>query len=302
MDAASPFHRGERFVQERLGERDAAEHNGRAVSDRIVPGALAFVGEQRFVAIGSAASDGRPRASVLIGARGFAQAPDRTTVVLDLARVDVDPRQPFVADLSGDRRIGLLFLDPETKRRLRVNGTAARDGQRLIVTVQEAFPNCPRYIRARSLVEGASDARPANASGVVSDAVAQEVLGRADTLFLASVNPEGGLDVSHRGGAPGFVRALTARALLLPDYAGNSMYNTLGNVVLDGRAGLAVLDVEGHRTLVTSGGAEILWDEAPAPGGVKRFLRLAVGEWTALPMPAELRWTEPHESWRTVAK
>src|SRR4030095_14952481 len=53
---------------------------------------------------------------------------------------------------------------------------------------------------------------------------------RADTLFIASVHADAGADASHRGGQPGFVRGLGERRLVSPDYAGNNMFQTLGNI------------------------------------------------------------------------
>ena len=58
-------------------------------------------------------------------------------------------------------------------------------------------------------------------------------IGAADTFFIASAHPEGGADASHRGGRPGFVRVTGQRSLAFPDYPGNNMFNTLGNLTAD---------------------------------------------------------------------
>lgn len=84
----------------------------------------------------------------------------------------------------------------------------------------------------------------------------------ADTFFIASVHPEGGADASHRGGDKGFVHVESATQFVWPDYAGNMMFNTLGNIAANPRAGLLFLDFTGHRTLQLTGQADIVWDKA----------------------------------------
>jgi uncharacterized protein len=83
----------------------------------------------------------------------------------------------------------------------------------------------------------------------------------ADTFFISTRHPESGADLSHRGGNPGFVRILDDRTLVFPDYSGNNLFNTLGNLKIDQRAGLLFLDFESGHVLQLSGTAEILWEE-----------------------------------------
>jgi ferredoxin-NADP reductase/MOSC domain-containing protein YiiM len=87
----------------------------------------------------------------------------------------------------------------------------------------------------------------------------------ADTFFIASqASGTGastdGIDVSHRGGPRGFVIVAHESLLLFPDYAGNGMFNTLGNLQLDPRSGLLFIDFETGDTLQMTGEAEVLWD------------------------------------------
>ena len=85
----------------------------------------------------------------------------------------------------------------------------------------------------------------------------------ADTFFVASAHPRRGTDVSHRGGDPGFVRMLDDHTLRVPDYAGNSMFNTLGNLHVNPRAGLLFVDFDRWRTLQLTGTATIRFDLEP---------------------------------------
>src|SRR4030095_12436506 len=103
---------------------------------------------------------------------------------------------------------------------------------------------------------------------------------RADTLFIASVHADAGADASHRGGQPGFVRVLDERRLLIPDYAGNTMFQTLGNIAADPRVGLLFVDFDTGATLQLTGRARILWEpEALAPlRGADRALEGEIDE------------------------
>jgi hypothetical protein len=80
----------------------------------------------------------------------------------------------------------------------------------------------------------------------------------ADTFFVASAHPEQGVDASHRGGLPGFVQVLDQHRLRIPNFLGNSMFNTLGNFVSYLDAGLVFLDFDRSQVLQLSGRPEIL--------------------------------------------
>jgi len=70
-----------------------------------------------------------------------------------------------------------------------------------------------------------------------------------------------GADASHRGGLPGFVRVESVNRLVFPDYRGNRMFNTLGNLELSPRAGLLFPDFTTGDALQLSGRAAVLWDD-----------------------------------------
>ncbi len=106
----------------------------------------------------------------------------------------------------------------------------------------------------------APSAAPARARRAPGLAEAQRAwIRRADTFFIATSHPEAGADASHRGGMPGFVRVEGDR-LVWPDYAGNAMFNTLGNIALHPRAGLVFPDFEAGATLQLTGRAAVDWD------------------------------------------
>ena len=108
------------------------------------------------------------------------------------------------------------------------------------------------------------------------DARTRALVAGADTFFIATWHPGGGADASHRGGRPGFVRVLDDRTLEFPDYPGNNMFNTLGNLVGHPRAGLLFVDFERGDLLQLTGRAKIRWEPATAVrrGRSRRSARL----------------------------
>jgi predicted pyridoxine 5'-phosphate oxidase superfamily flavin-nucleotide-binding protein len=265
MRIEQPFHEGELEAQRRAGETASAERNGRAVGDEIMPGALKFLEQQRVAAAASIDPGGDVWASLLFGEPGFVSAPDRRHVDVDLAKMSLDEGDPLWSNLRTDPRIGMLLIEFATRRRLRINGRASRPRPGLLrLTVEEAYPNCPQYIRRRRVGRAApgADARPraADQAGTALPPHHRLWIASADTLFVASAHATRGADVSHRGGEPGFVSVLDDQTLRIPDYAGNGMFNTFGNLTLDPRAGLVLRDFESHRTLQLVGRAEIRWE------------------------------------------
>jgi predicted pyridoxine 5'-phosphate oxidase superfamily flavin-nucleotide-binding protein len=265
MRIEQPFHEGELEAQRRAGEMAAAVRNGRAIGDEIMPGISTFVEQQRVAAVASIDPGGDVWASLLFGEPGFVSAPDRRQVDVDLAKMSLDEGDPLWSNLRTDPRIGMLLIEFATRRRLRINGRASWPRVGLLrLAVEEAYPNCPQYIRRRHIGPAApgTEARPGagDQAGTALQLHHRQWIASADTLFVASAHATRGADVSHRGGDPGFVSVVDDQTLRIPDYAGNGMFNTFGNLILDPRAGLVLPDFESGRTLQLVGQAEIRWE------------------------------------------
>jgi hypothetical protein len=114
----------------------------------------------------------------------------------------------------------------------------------------------------------------------------------ADVLFLATGHAQRGNDASHRGGNPGFIEVMNKNTLRIPDYPGNGLFNSLGNVVGDPQVGLLLPDFEHGRQLQLTATAKILWD-LPDPegktGGTNRFVEFTIIRWLKRPLPARLK-------------
>ncbi|WP_432157903.1 MULTISPECIES: pyridoxamine 5'-phosphate oxidase family protein [unclassified Streptomyces] len=283
------YHAGSRAVQDRAGVRDLADHVGRSVLGGIKPVAAAFLELQPLLFLGAADPvTGAVWASVLSGAPGFLRAtgPRQLSVIGGPA-----PADPLAAALATPgTHVGTIALDPRTRRRMRLGGRSRPTERGFAVEADRVFANCPKYLQKRQSYEFV-DRPPAEAAR--GDELTPSQAGfitAADTFFLATVHDDGA-DASHRGGNPGFVRVDSPRELSWPDYPGNSMFLTLGNLTTDPRAGLLFLDWTTGRTLRLTGRARV----EHGPDGT-RTLRFTLTE--ALDTPAELplRWSPPEYS------
>jgi uncharacterized protein len=273
----SMFHEGELEVQRRAGVALNAERIGRGIHPTIPSLARQFVMERQFAIIGASDADGRVWASLLRGAPRFLTVPaeDRLHIAARL-----DDEDPLAMVLAGEADVGLLLIDPATRRRMRVNGRARPDGvSALEITTREVYANCQKYIQPREATLPAAVTQSVR-RGSSLDARQMRRLAEADTLFLASRHPGAGADVSHRGGARGFVHVAGPNRLVIPDYAGNMMFNTLGNLAADPRAGLLLVDFEHGHTLQLSGRARIEWDPAAREGmpGAERVVEFEIDQ------------------------
>lgn len=287
----TPFHDGEVLIQEQVGEREAAILNGRSIATRIPAAARLFLSRQRICVLASTAADGDPWATFVTGPPGFASVSEDLTI-LDLAVTR--ERAPPLRSLKAGDPIGLLFIELATRRRLRINGFIARINiTGLRIAVQEAFPNCPTYIQRREIesVNSPLPGMPLESGTELTDTAVQWIQG-ADTVFVASGHPDGRLDASHRGGNPGFVR-IRDGALLIPDYPGNSLFNTFGNFALNPRAGLTFLDFDHARQLQLTGQVALhfgVTEETELTAGTGRWWTFRPQRWIASPWNARLSW------------
>ena len=257
----SAFHAGEIEVQARLRVREDAERVGRSIASEIPPTVRPLLQVQRMAVAASLDAHGRPWASLLTGPAGFIQVTDA-----QLLRVAVSPPpgDPLVANLRERPELGLLVIDPRTRRRLRFSGRGFLSSDGLFLLADAVYGNCPKYIQKRRLVgESEGEARETRRASSL-DARTRALVAGADTFFIATWHPAGGADASHRGGRPGFVRVLDERTLEFPDYPGNNMFNTLGNLVGHPRAGLLFVDFERGDLLQLTGHARVQWEPETA--------------------------------------
>jgi predicted pyridoxine 5'-phosphate oxidase superfamily flavin-nucleotide-binding protein len=276
------FHAGELAVQRQAGVLDKAARLEDMASGEMPEVAAEFLAAQPWIVLGAADAGGRMWATALYGRPGFITAPAPSSVHVAAQSL---PGGPLAGALDGP--VGAIALEPGTRRRVRLNGTAWTDATGVSIELEEVYGNCPKYIATRHVVSVTAPAPVRHASAALDDA-ATALLARADTAFVASRAPAG-VDVSHKGGEPGFLRALDERTVEWPDYVGNSMFNTLGNIVTDPAVGLTVIDPETGTTLYLSGRAELLWEDRGF-AAAQRVVRLSVDATVRLDHASPLRW------------
>lgn len=300
IPAESPFHDGEDEVHDRLGIRSAIEKQVRraGIRDYLTDQHREFFVQLPYLTTGRLDADGQPWASVRYGAPGFVRSLDEHTLRIEGHAVEGDP----VGEWRLGESLGTLGIQFPTRRRNRANGVvAAVDAQGATLKVAQTFGNCKKYIQARTCEP--ADMGPASVepdSDRLSDADRQ-LVEQADTFFIASANldPKAGLargaDVSHKGGRPGFVCVDDERTLTIPDFVGNSYYNTIGNLIRSPRAGLMFIDFETGDLLFAAAHTEVLWDDPQIAGfaGALRLMRFHLQRVRRCHHVLPLRWSAP---------
>lgn len=291
----SPYHRGEKAMHERTGMTEAMEEFGRRAVRPFMPDQhREFFAQLPFMVVGSVDSEGFPWASVVTGKPGFVSSPNDTTLHLETTVSDDDP---LSVSLYDGAQLGLLGIELPTRRRNRVNARVrALSDTGFTLGVDQSFGNCPQYIQTRTLTIATNEDVRVRQAAESFDALSdtdRKMIRNADTFFVSSYvqarnDPAiEGVDVSHRGGKPGFIK-VEGDTLTIPDYTGNFLFNTMGNFLLNPKAGLIFIDFDSGDLLMLSGEVGILWEDDPAiqffSGAerawiltVKRGFRIAAG-------------------------
>lgn len=266
MEIRKVFHAGERAFQESLGLADRmAEIGGQVIRPFMPEQHREFFEGLAYLFVGALDAAGRPWASVVIGETGFIRS--ETDAKLAIRGMPSGLEELGLQMSAGDQ-IGILGLDLTNRRRNRVNGTIEETGPGSFgVAVAQSFGNCPKYIQTRAVRARISESsqRTGSANSVERFEAFQgetaDMIRRNDCFFIASAFREAdrmsegdsasdtwhdatgiGVDVSHRGGRPGFITIENKTTISFDDYPGNMFFNTLGNLLLNPTAGFLFID------------------------------------------------------------
>ncbi|MBX5089087.1 pyridoxamine 5'-phosphate oxidase family protein [Rhizobium lentis] len=301
QDAASPWHAGELAMQRSVGVVERMDGPGRNFIRKAMPEQhRAFFPMLPFVVLGAVDAQGDAWATIRAGRPGFLSSPEPEALDVDLRR---DPDDPADAGMEDGDAIALLGIQLETRRRNRLNGVIRRvDAEAFRLRVGQSFGNCPQYIQPRSAAfvrdpDAVTATRPIRSARL--DDRTQRMVERADTFFVASYVDRDGerqVDVSHRGGDAGFVRVSAEGVLTIPDFPGNRFFNTLGNLLVNPKAGLVFVDFEAGDLLQMTGKAEVLLDspEISALQRAERLWRFTPEEIVLRLDALPLRWSSLH--------
>ncbi len=276
---ATGFHEGEIATQRRAGvEAEAKRLEGMLDPSGLSHGAATFLASQRFAAMTGRDYDGVLWISPLAGPPGFLHGQDDILRVATLPRAG-DP----LHEIPIGQQVGLIAIDFATRRRLRVNGElVCADHRGMTVRVDQSYGNCPKYIHRRAIdVAALAGPPPIRARrATLLDPSDQAMIATSDTFFLGTSHPGRGSDASHRGGPAGFVRVDSPCRLWWPDFPGNNMFNSYGNLAVDDEAALLFLDFDAGAALHVTGTAHVRWTTPGAAGdvgGVGRNVAFSVG-------------------------
>ena len=297
------WHEGETYIQQKVGvaERMAAVGQ-RVIRDFMPDQHRDFYAQLPFIVLGSVDGRGDAWATLLEGRPGFMSSPSSTTLTIAARR---DPSDPASEGLAEGRPIGLLGMEMHTRRRNRMNGFVSNSPDGFRVDVDQSFGNCPRYIQLRDF-EFVRAPGEAFAGGVEDlpdlDGAARSMIATADAFFVASYADRENrrqVDVSHRGGKAGFVRVGDDGTLTIPDFDGNLFFATLGNIVLNGKAGLVFVDYASGDMLQMTGDSEVILDspEIAAFQGAERLWTFKARRIIRRRNALALRWSFRHDGW-----
>jgi len=293
----SPWHDGEKSLQQKVGVSEKMEALGPSIIRPYMPEQhREFYSQLPFIVAGSVDAGGDAWATLIPGKPGFISSPSKTQ--LDIA-ADLDPNDPAVGNTTDGAGLGLLGIELHTRRRNRMNGHISGSSERgFKVDVEHSFGNCPQYIQLRKFAfvrdPNEFSIEPVQESKVLTNDYKQQI-SRADTFFVASyANLDGNsqIDISHRGGKPGFVRVNDDGSLTIPDYAGNLFFNTLGNLISNPKSGLVFPDFETGDLLHLTGDAQVILDspEIAAFQGAERLWTFKPRRIILRPNALPLRW------------
>jgi ferredoxin-NADP reductase/predicted pyridoxine 5'-phosphate oxidase superfamily flavin-nucleotide-binding protein len=241
-----------------------------------------------MVILGLSDKTGNIWATPTFGQQGFINTLSNTQLAID-SKLLLGKSVDF--DLRAGAKVGMLGIELSTRRRNRVNGvvsdkTAITDStSKLVFNVDQSYGNCPKYIQKHEFNLDLGKLNSFQVNGYpIEHSLSQQAakfIEQADTFYIASrsrtfsEDPRSGIDASHRGGKPGFVKVLGDR-LMFPDFSGNRFFNTVGNIEDDGRVGLFFPDLVTGDAFFISGRAKIHWDKSLTEQyqGAERFIEV----------------------------
>lgn len=292
------FHSGELRLQQQVGKREHIDKlSQRLMLDYMTDEHREFFMELEYIFLGAVDNNGQPHACIVTGPTRFVSSPDPQTLIINTGDRGQNPA--FNA-LGLAQPVGILGIDLSNRRRNRMHGRiSALDESSITITVVQSYGNCPKYISLREVSErGVSSIQDIVSNNSELDAKATALIKAADTFFIASYVSDGsgapyeGVDVNHRGGKPGFVSIDSPTLLTIPDYKGNNLFNTFGNLLLNPQAGVLFIDFQTGDQLHIHARATLIESEDVISRypGAQRLLQLQIDSVSQKVSATPLRW------------
>ncbi|KAI4156436.1 MAG: hypothetical protein L6R39_001107 [Caloplaca ligustica] len=283
-----PWHEGESMMQQKL--HIPPQEN--PTNPFLTPSGAYLIQHSPLLALGTLDDKGRPWTTLLGGKAGFARPLGHSVMGI---RTMVDPSydpviNSLLASNDGDesveqadkyRAVSALTIDLATRSRYKLAGSmvagalgqlgdASGSGQehqaspteaQIVIKIERSLGNCPKYINKKQIIPTIPE--PALVSGTLPlSAEAIELLAKADLFFVTSSYDGSSMGTNNRGGPRGFVRVMqndfSGTTLVYPEYSGNRLYQTLGNLCVFPKVGIVVPDFDTGNVLYTTGTTEIV--------------------------------------------
>jgi hypothetical protein len=224
------YHHGQIEVQQEANSSDLADHMAHWVGP-----AGEFAERADLLVFAQQADGGQLQFTAVSGPPPLVKVSGSSKLRLGASGLDMPPG-----------RIGGLAINLGERRRVRLNGDLRSTPRGHVLEIEEAFTLCRKYLAPSVGTSDMPVAGPRERSEIgVDDPWLADVVGRAETTCLASVTPDGAPDVAHRGGPPGFLELDSAtRRLSWPEYLGDGVFKSAGNVRATSTVTLLALDLE----------------------------------------------------------
>ncbi|KAL4792035.1 hypothetical protein BDV19DRAFT_392525 [Aspergillus venezuelensis] len=243
------------------------------------PGAGLLMKRSPLLAIGALDHDGRPWCSLWGGEEGLATP--TSTSNFDIKTPVGKAYEPVVESLLLDstgslgKAVSFVAVDLEHRRRVKLFGKITAGSPdvtgederiraaiaHLTVHVDGSLGNCPKYLNAMHIIPAPPNPKLISETPQLQPG-AIDLPDRADCFFICSSNGKQGMDTNIRGGSPGFVRLslneVSGAVPVYPEYSGNRLYQTLGNLQTNPLAGYVLPDFDIGNALFVTGRTEIL--------------------------------------------
>ncbi|KAL2404081.1 hypothetical protein ABEF95_015784 [Exophiala dermatitidis] len=181
------------------------------------------------------------------------------------------------------------FTDEPTRIQTSPTDESAAVGRpgdvQMVVKIEQSLGNCPKYLNRKKISSATPKPQLLSSSPHLTQQ-AIDLIHQADLFFIASSHAHEDMDVNHRGGPQGFIRVqqpadpAEGTTLVWPEYSGNNLYQTLGNLETTPRAGLVIPDFTTGNVLYVTGDTETLvgTDASNVLAKTKLAVRLKVTE------------------------
>lgn len=183
-----------------------------------------------------------------------------------------DARDGKMLQPQGGKLVSGLAIDLMTRKRVKLAGTMVagtvadvevegdtkQQGSQiqLVTKISESLGNCPKYLNQYDIRPAPVSSQVRHRGPELSDQ-SRSLISRSDTLFLSTTSTDA-MDTNHRGGPPGFVRIVSSSEIVYPEYSGNRLYQSLGNLKMNPKIGITFPDFDSGDVLYITGTADVL--------------------------------------------